>query len=487
MNEVQKDLLQVVIHALDWDSVLGLDRIVLCALSGGPDSMALCDILDRAGEPLAIRLFAAHLNHGIRGRESDADEEFVRGFCLERGIPLEIGKADIPSKAAESGLSVEMAARSARYEFLAEVAARIGTQCVALGHTADDRVETLLMRLLRGAGGRGLGSLQPVRRYTGLTLLRPLLGVFRRQVIAYLARRDLEWRTDSTNLETTTDRGRIRNLLLPRLVALAEESGWSGTLESLARSAELLSEDETHFQSLADEFLAGVVFEERRQLRLPVDRFRHLPSPILARLVLTALQMFDADLRPEREHIDAIISMLAGVRDAPCDIPGGLRAEPTGDAVIIGPPVEIKPPEPIEISLDQLPCTWRFGPYTIRIAPVEGEEKRTQTPVGPSQLGATVTLPDGCEAIVIRTMQPGDRMAPMGMRGHTKKVSDIFTDRKVPRHERPVEPVVEARPCGTVLALPRLSLISEGAKVTSESGSAVRVIVSARLATGESV
>jgi len=476
MESVQNDLLEAFRISVDWARLPGPDRRILCAFSGGPDSTALCDLLHRLSGEMRFDLHAAHFNHGIRGRDADEDEEFVRDFCAERDIPVLIEKANAPLNAGEEGISIEMAARAARYAFLGRAAAGTGCGIIALGHNANDRVENLLMRLFRGSGGRGLGSLKLVRSQAGLVFVRPLLGFFRSEILDYLDSRGLAYRLDPTNLDTSSDRGRVRNVLLPGVLEIADELGWHRTLESLARSTDLLAEDEALLQQMADGNSGSVAMDDAGGLHLAIAPLSGLPSPILARIVLSALERLDPAARPERVHVDAIVAMLKGQRRGACTMPEGWDAQIVGDAVMIRKEVpEPGPPEAVEIPIADLPRSCEFGPYTLHIRPTKFDIDRTQTSVGPSHEQVVLALPEGCRSIVIRSPLPGDRMAPSGMEGHTKKLSDIFIDRKLPRRLRTFEPVLLSEPDGDILALPRLKMVAETAKVTRESVSAILV------------
>jgi tRNA(Ile)-lysidine synthase len=193
---------------------------VVFAVSGGADSVAML----RAG--LAIkhrcggqgRLFVAHLNHGLRGQASADDTEWLKILCHRLGVPLEIGKADVAAVASEQGDGLEAAARTARYEFLQQTAERLGARFLAVAHTADDQIETVLHRLLRGTGIDGLRGIPVFRALApSVTLTRPLLGIRRRDVLNYLAEIGQDYRTDASNADLRWTRNRLRHELLPAI------------------------------------------------------------------------------------------------------------------------------------------------------------------------------------------------------------------------------------------------------------------------------
>ncbi|MDE3076556.1 MAG: tRNA lysidine(34) synthetase TilS, partial [Chloroflexota bacterium] len=203
-------------------------RLVVVAVSGGADSVCLLHLLTGQG----CRVVVAHLNHGMRGRAGDADAAFVRELSERLGHRCVVERRDVPSLRRERALSLEEAAREARYEFLRAVAEREGAEAIFLGHTADDQVETFLMRLIRGAGLAGLSAM---RSKQGI-LYRPLLSVWRTEVEDYLRERGLEWREDASNLDPRFFRNRVRHELMPLLVRLNP-----GVKEVLLRETRLLA------------------------------------------------------------------------------------------------------------------------------------------------------------------------------------------------------------------------------------------------------
>lgn len=193
---------------------------VLVAVSGGPDSVALLRALVRLGMDRPARLAAAHFNHRLRGAESDSDQCFVENLCRQCRVALEVGFPPAEGLAKGPHGGVEEAARRARYGFLARTATVLGLRYVATGHTADDQAETIVHRIVRGTGLAGLGGMAKARPLgQAVTLIRPLLGLRRRDALEYLERLGQSFRVDSSNLEPRWTRNRIRLDLLPRLAA----------------------------------------------------------------------------------------------------------------------------------------------------------------------------------------------------------------------------------------------------------------------------
>ena len=225
-------------------SLLPAGCTVLCAVSGGADSVCLLDLVRRLGD---VTVLCAHFDHGIRGAESARDAAFVEALCKEWGVPFFPGRGDVPAYAAANGLSIETAAREARYAFLERTAKEQGADVIATAHNLNDNAETILFRMARGTGLHGLTGI-PARRGR---IVRPLLQTPRRDIEEYLTAHGIPHVEDSTNAETDAARNRIRLDVLPRL-----ESIHPGAAAGIARMSETLAEDEAFLASLAEEKLA---------------------------------------------------------------------------------------------------------------------------------------------------------------------------------------------------------------------------------------
>ena len=205
-----------------WPAAEWRDVHAVLAVSGGADSVAMLRAALaaklRAGG--SGRLFAAHFNHGLRPADASADESWLAALCERLAVPLEVGRGDVKALAAEQGDGLEAAARAARYDFLRESAERLGARWVAVAHTADDQVETVLHRLIRGTGVAGLAGIPRVRPLSPtVTLVRPLLAVRRADVLQYLETIGQDYRTDASNADLRFTRNRLRRDLLPKLRA----------------------------------------------------------------------------------------------------------------------------------------------------------------------------------------------------------------------------------------------------------------------------
>jgi len=270
---------------------------VAVAVSGGPDSVCLLHALVELARSFNVSLAVAHLNHQLRGAESDEDERFVAGLAARWKLPFFRADADIG--AAKDNL--EQAGRRARRAFFTELKA----DRVALGHTRDDQTETVLFRLLRGSGLRGLAGIYPV---TDDGYIRPLIDVTRVEVEEFLRGRGLEWREDSSNLDPRFARNRIRRSLLPQLAR-----DWNPRIgESLAQLASLAHDEERWWRSYIDDLAAGILIERSGGIELRASVLAALPAALGRRIIRHAITRVKGDLRQlEFDHVDRVLELAA--------------------------------------------------------------------------------------------------------------------------------------------------------------------------------
>lgn len=277
---------------------------VLCAVSGGADSMCLLYWLNELKSEFGFSLFAAHFEHGLRGAESDRDAAFTEEQCRRIQIPCTVGHGDVTAFAVEHRLGTEEAARILRYRFLEETADRLSCDRIATAHTANDNAETILMNLCRGTGTRGLAGIPPVRG----KLIRPLLETDRTAVEAYLAENGIEHMEDSSNESDCYTRNRIRHGVVPLLM---EQN--PSLLTAVSRTARLLREDDACLQKQADCFLKTY----RRENRIPAAELLQLEPAVSTRVLRT---MCDCEVSMER--IYALLRFAEGREYGVLEIPG---------------------------------------------------------------------------------------------------------------------------------------------------------------------
>jgi len=250
---------------------------VLVALSGGPDSVCLLDVLEELGEKYSLTICIAHFNHNLRGEASDEDAEFAEKIARQKGLAFITSSADVRGFAEQQKLSIEEAARTLRYEFLLSSSLSLGANKVAVGHTADDQAETILMRLIRGSGPHGLEGMPPARPLGNSDqpmLIRPLIDIWRRDILPHLKTRRLRYRIDASNESTEYLRNRIRLDLLPYL----EEKYNPQIRQRLASAASALAIENDFIETEA-RLLAGEITSERKPGWIVFDAalFAYLP------------------------------------------------------------------------------------------------------------------------------------------------------------------------------------------------------------------
>jgi tRNA(Ile)-lysidine synthase len=456
-----------------WDK-LELEKTgILCAWSTGYDSSALLDLLHSLSAERKFNLVAAHFNHQLRDGESDADEDFAVSTAADMGLKLVTGHGNVREEMDKTGASMEMAARSLRYNFLETTARSENCSIIATGHNINDRTEMLIMRLLRGSGGRGLGALKQVTEKGGFTHIKPLLEFTRDEILAHLAKRGISAREDSSNKSLTTDRNIIRNSILPAFVKLAEENGFSSVEESIARSAELLTKDDDFLTLVAKEGMDAIVRFEDHSMTFMSEIVDIYDSSILGRVILIAMEKFDPEARLERIHIEHIENLMRGTIDKKMNIPGGYFAEQRNGSVIVGIEDEIDVIEKITVDVNLGTVKVNFGQNRIIFSVLEKSEGGT---IGEANSAYLDYKTIGWK-LIVRTYETGDRIDPLGMEGHTRKLSDIFTDNKISRRNRIQIPIILSAKLEKLVAIPTLGLISEHCKITDESDTILKISV----------
>jgi tRNA(Ile)-lysidine synthase len=293
------------------------DAPIVVGISGGPDSVALLDFLV-ARRPKS-EIVAAHVNHGLRGEESDEDQRFVEE--LAAGLQIRVMTARVDP--VRRGASLEESARKLRYAALRRIAHSARTRHVAVAHTADDQAETVLLRLIRGAGLTGLGGMHPHRTIHGLELVRPLLTTTRAEVLDYVKRRNLAFRNDSSNQSTDPRRNFVRLELLPRIQQMNPS-----IQDTLLREAALFREADAHLGAEARRALAGLTLERtENKIELDAEGLLLYPRLLSKYVVRFALQELNGDILDlSSAHIDALHSLLTSQPGRSADIPMGIRA-----------------------------------------------------------------------------------------------------------------------------------------------------------------
>lgn len=433
--------------------VPGVTTVV--GFSGGPDSLALLHVLRKLASEWDLTVHAAHLDHRLRGTESDADAAFVRDTCLAWGIPLTVEAFDVRREAECRGLSVEEAARQVRYAFFGRVAAEVGAATVAVGHNADDQVETVLMHFLRGSGLGGLRGMQPSSALVeapcgSVRLARPLLYAPRDMVLAYCDENGLRPRFDRSNLDTTYFRNRLRLELVPYL-----ETFNPAVRAVVRRSAEVLSADYDFFVEARDRAWDEVVRRaDASEIEFDLAAFRALHLSLRRALIRRAIERLRPPLRNiDWVHVEQAVETVqnaagAGVK---ADLPQGLLlvvgydSFSVGDAERAGRPGTDYPQLPegcdrVELSVPGLTALTYGWRVTAEIRPVG--DAGDETVKGEDRWVAHLDRAVCGKELELRPRREGERMWPLGMEGHSKKLKALMIDAKIPAVYRARYPIL---------------------------------------------
>jgi len=388
---------------------------VLCAVSGGRDSMCLLHRMKRLGEEKHFQVAAAHFNHQLRGENADRDEAFVRAWCKKEGIPFYAGRGDVRAAAKANGWTVEEAARRLRYAFLEETAEKIGAEKIATAHQAEDQTETVLMHLVRGTGPEGLCGIPAVRG----KLIRPLLRTSRREIEAYLEENGIPHVEDETNQDTALTRNRIRRLVIPQLEEINPALG-----EAVERTAAIMRRESDFLDSLAAPYLSD-------GLSLPCAGLLSAPEalqPRILRLWIDRLPVGKKDFTAR--HLALLLTLARDGKDgSTLDLPQGVRVRRDGGALVPEPRAAAEVPETV-----LLPGENHWGKYTI---------SRGKTAPNFCEKRDTILLNCGKmnSCISVRSWQSGDRLFLPGARGG-RSLKRLFADAGIAGAKRDTTPVI---------------------------------------------
>ncbi len=412
----------------------GIKRLGV-AVSGGSDSIALVHLLQEISEEAGIELTILCFDHAIEGENSVNETEFVRRFALERGLPSYIERAEVPIKAA-NGKSMEMAAREERRAFFLRAAERCNLDAIAIGHQETDAAETLLIRLLRGAGTTGLSAMRSTGVIpggkSGLKIIRPLLPFSRRELRDFLSSKSIKWMDDVSNANDEITRNRIRLKLVPTLAGIMriEEEKVS---HSIAQSVQVLSDEDLYLDKIAEENLSLLSSSEKT---IDIATLRKTDKAIARRVL--RLWLINNGL-PEGagfDYIEEILNTLSPSVNLPKDLAvvfengiAKLTSQKKTDATVEMSPMILKIGEETE-----------WGKFKIRIsAATEIERPKTKLNQWPAVCTLSAQTIDG--DIIVRTRRPGDTMEPYGIDG-TKTIQDIFVNEKLPAEARSPYPII---------------------------------------------
>ena len=432
------NLVEKVKAVIEQEALVPEGARVIVGVSGGADSVALLHILHRLG----FNIIVAHLNHGIRGAEADADEQFIKDLCAKLGVECITQKTDVPALAKEKGISLEMAARGARHEFFRFLISDTCslTPVICLAHHADDQLETFFLRAARGTGLTGLGGMRFFQTLADLSLIRPMLGIRRAEIFQWLESEGIEWREDKSNSDETIPRNLVRHQILPNLGKINERAA-----DNILRTMEILRDEESLRGQSYDLMLnekhqiIGLTPLERRALQRRVARDR----------------LIEFGVNPTFDAIEQFIEF-SQKKDGTTflDLEGVRLVNEYGQ---------------VGRAVPSAPRTAETAVPTVAISEGRGILR------GKWEASVSLAKIAGRE-VTVRTPRPGDRMNPYGMDG-SKKLQDIFTDLKIPLTQRADWPVIEC--VGEIIWLPGYR-IARGWELASDEEPAMHLVCNQR-------
>ncbi len=446
------------------------DRVGL-AVSGGADSVALLRLLLRTRQDLGVVLSVLHFNHKIRGTDAEQDQQFVAALAAQYSLDFHTSTVDVPAYAAEHKLSLEAAGREARYAFFESFFHAHSLDVVATGHTLDDQAETVLMRVLRGAGTKGLAGIFPAKHVEGGgTIVRPLLCTRRADLRSYLQEIKQAWREDATNVDLQYTRNRIRHGLIP----LIESRFQPNVVPALAQLAEVAREEECYWQAEVSRVLAAVARQaSSSDLTVNVPALLAFPPALQRRILRECFQRLRIAMG--FEHLERLLRLARSQSGRVCELPGGWTVSHNGQELSFASrgPKTIQPSDyqyrlaiPGEIEVREIGRVIRA--FLRPVAPGSSGYNREQW-LDPAAIG---------RELVVRNWRPGDRFWP----AHSKapaKIKELLQERHVTGTERRLWPVAVA---GDKLAWSRG--LGASAEFHPAGGSKEVVVIEEQVASG---
>jgi len=413
-------------------SMLSFGDGVLAGLSGGPDSVCLLVMLDRLREHFGINLYASYIEHGLRPDETPDEIDFCKRLCLSLNVPFSVKSVDVKFFAKAHGMNKQEAARELRYKALNEAADNTGATKIALGHTADDQAETVIMRLLRGAGTLGLSGIPPVRK----NIIRPIIDLERKEIERFLEAGQIGFQMDSSNREDKYMRNKIRSTVMPVLKSLEPHMALT-----IARTADIFREEDNYFELQTTKTLMKLISRKTdtaiELLILPLER---MDKALVRRIIRRAVNALEGLRGISFANIEALLALVkSGCSGDRIYLPRGVRA--------------IKGYSTLTITSDHIPAVETHiieGPGDVVIREVS--MVLSCTVVNAAGAGPEIDCGDGRKTALfdaaalpfplqVRSRRPGDYFYPSGF-GKKKKIQDFFVDEKVPRDRRDSIPLL---------------------------------------------
>ncbi len=419
MDRFEKAVLETI---RQYDLLSGNER-VLVALSGGPDSVALLLALKAVQEVQPLEILAAHINHQLRGTDSQRDQEFVVRVCCELGVQLYVKRLETRQKAEKAGRNLEEFARMQRYDFLFQTAQQKNA-IVATGHNLDDQAETFLMKLIRGAGPAGLSGIHPVRinvyESHSISVIRPLLETRRCEILDYLTRRGQNYRIDHTNEDLRLQRNWVRHHLLPTISKKLNPR----LLHTLARTTGLFREMHEFLMRDARRAWAQCAKNDLGQVMLRIPQLQQLPLIVRKQVVRLALEECRGNLRGiTLRHIESILDLAHCSSGRQVHLPGDLKVQREFDDL------RFLPKSPIRAFCYDLAI-----PGEIYVKEVGKFVTALRVPNDRKKRDIVLLEFEGAR-LRVRNRRPGDRYSPRS-RGPSRKLKRLLWEKRIPKSKR---------------------------------------------------
>jgi len=408
-------------------SMLSGKEKILIGLSGGPDSVCLLNVLNNLKNKFMLDLHTVYIDHGLRPEETPEETEFCKKLCAGLSIPFTTKVIDVKTYSKEQGLNKQEAARELRYRIFEETAYEIKAHKIALGHTADDQLETFFMRFFRGSGPTGLSGIPPVRG----NIIRPLIEIERMEIEEFLHEQKINYITDSSNLKKDYLRNRIRLAFIPEIKKINPHIA-----QTVSRTMEILREEEKYFELIITKTLMKLICRKTDfRMELFLTPLEAMDKVILRRVLRRAVDAAKGLRGMEFIHIEGIIDLIKQGRQGDrIYLPRGLRVIKNYSTLVI---------------TSEIPL--RLGTFTLNV-PGEVVLKESRAVIKASVVDKVESYGDGKTMAVfdadktgtvltVRSREHGDFFYPIGF-GKRKKLQDYFVDEKVPRDERDSIPIV---------------------------------------------
>ncbi|MFS1510832.1 tRNA lysidine(34) synthetase TilS [Chengkuizengella sp. SCS-71B] len=436
------ELVQNVENLIKENHLFEVGERIIVALSGGPDSMALLHILHTLSSNWNFKLIAVHINHQFRGIEADQEETLVQQWCNELQVPCEIGKIDVPAYIEQTGKNAQVAAREKRYEFLYQIAEQYSSSKITLAHHADDQAETILMRLIRGTGPEGLTGISMRRMENRMQFIRPLLRIYKSEILSYCHQNQLKYTQDSSNLQKKYFRNEIRLDVIPYL------KKYNHKLEqSLNRLSDMMTEEQSYLEQETDKYFKKIIkknnygfyFSRKTFISLHIALQRRLIKLILSYLcsghysfeykTIEICRVAIEQNRTSTMHLD-ISEQIFFIREY--------------DQVEFSNQKKIQ--ENLSFSYKVEENTTQLEVFEANLLFEFAAESASKSDLdslikGQSNTEVIFDMNQLIFPLSIRNRKPGDRIKLKGLNG-TKKVKDIFIDEKIPPSMREKIPLL---------------------------------------------